>query len=51
MEEALAFMAKLVSEGKSILFVGTKKQVSSPLQKMATEVGQPYIVGKWLGGF
>jgi small subunit ribosomal protein S2 len=50
-EEALDFMAKLVSEGKSILFVGTKNQVSEPLQKMAIEVNQPYIVGKWLGGY
>lgn len=49
--EALEFMAKLVSEGKSILFVGTKNQVSEPLKKMALEVGQPYIVGKWLGGY
>ena len=51
MEIALEFMAKLVSEGKSILFVGTKNQVSEPLKKMASEVGQPYIVGKWLGGY
>ncbi|MEI6529106.1 MAG: 30S ribosomal protein S2 [Candidatus Falkowbacteria bacterium] len=48
---ALEFMAKLVSEGKSILFVGTKNQVSEPLKKMASEIGQPYIVGKWLGGY
>ena len=51
LEIALNFMAKLVSEGKSILFVGTKNQVSEPLKKMATEIGQPYIVGKWLGGY
>lgn len=51
MQEALEFMAKLVAEGKSILFVGTKNQVSEPLKKMAVEVGQPYIVGKWLGGY
>jgi small subunit ribosomal protein S2 len=49
--EALEFMTKLVSEGKNILFVGTKKQVAGPMKKMATEIGQPYIVGKWLGGF
>jgi len=51
MSEALEFMAKLVSEGKSILFVGTKSQVSAPLKKMAEEAGQPYVVGNWLGGF
>jgi len=51
LEIALDFMAKLVSEGKSILFVGTKNQVAEPLKKMAIEIGQPYIVGKWLGGY
>ena len=43
LEKALEFMTKLVSEGKSILFVGTKNQVSEPLKKMAIEIGQPYI--------
>lgn len=51
LEEALEFMSKLVSENKSILFVGTKNQVSLPMKKMAEEVNQPYIVGKWLGGY
>ena len=51
MQEALEFMSKLVVEGKSILFVGTKNQVSEPLKKMAQEINQPYIVGKWLGGY
>lgn len=51
MSEALEFMSKLVTEGKSILFVGTKKQVAGPMQKMAEETNQPYIVGKWLGGY
>lgn len=48
---ALDFMTKLISEGKSILFVGTKNQVAEPLKKMAMTIEQPYIVGKWLGGF
>ncbi len=51
LEEALGFMSKLVSENKSILFVGTKNQVSAPMKKMAEDVKQPYIVGKWLGGY
>lgn len=49
--EALEFIMQLVGEGKSILFVGTKKQVAGPMQKMAIEAEQPYIVGKWLGGY
>ena len=51
LQEALEFMTKLVAEGKSILFVGTKSQVSEPLKKMAEETNQSYVVGKWLGGY
>ncbi len=51
LQEALEFMAKLVAEGKSILFVGTKSQVAGPLKKMVEETGQSYVVGKWLGGY
>ncbi len=48
--EALGFIEKMASEGKIILFVGTKSQVKEPMKKMAEEVGMPYVVGKWLGG-
>lgn len=51
LQEALEFMAKLVGEGKRLLFVGTKSQVSAPLKKMAEETHQSYVVGKWLGGY
>ncbi|MFH1426946.1 MAG: 30S ribosomal protein S2 [Patescibacteria group bacterium] len=47
---ALDFIKKLTSEGKVILFVGTKNQVKIPLKKIAEEVGMPYVTGKWLGG-
>lgn len=49
--EALEFMSGLIKEGKYILFVGTKSQVKEPMKKMAEMTGQPYIVGKWLGGY
>jgi len=51
LSEALEFIAKTVSEGKSILFIGTKSQVALPLKKMAQETNQAYVVGKWLGGY
>ncbi len=51
LEEALEFMSQLIKEGKLILFVGTKSQVKAPMKKMAEMTGQPYIVGKWLGGY
>ncbi len=51
LQEALEFISQLVGEGKSILFIGTKSQVSAPLKKMAEETNQSYVVGKWLGGY
>lgn len=51
LNEALEFMAKLIGEDKKILFVGTKKQASEPLKELAEKLQQPYIVGKWLGGY
>ncbi|RMD58765.1 30S ribosomal protein S2 [Candidatus Parcubacteria bacterium] len=50
LEKALDYMHQQVREGKTILFVGTKKQVQAPMKEMAQEVGMPYITGKWIGG-
>lgn len=50
LEEALAFIHRLVSEGKIILFVGTKNQVKGPLETAAKEMGMPYVSQRWLGG-
>lgn len=47
---ALEFLQKIASEGKVILFVGTKNQVKSPLEQVAQEVGMPYVSEKWIGG-
>jgi len=38
------------AEGKTILFVGTKKQATEAIQKAATECGMPYVNHRWLGG-
>ena len=38
------------AEGKSILFVGTKKQASSIIQQHAERCGMPYVNNRWLGG-
>ncbi len=47
---ALDFIKKFSSEGKLILFVGTKMQVKNPIKNMAEAVGMPYVMEKWLGG-
>ncbi len=51
LSEALDFIEKLVSENKNILFVGTKNQVAQPMKKAVIDMGQSYVVGKWLGGY
>lgn len=50
LKEALDFLTKLVSEGKVVLFVGTKNQAKGPLKNLAEEVKMPYVTNKWIGG-
>jgi small subunit ribosomal protein S2 len=50
LERALEFLATTVSEGKQILFVGTKRQAQDIVKQLAVEVGQPYVTERWLGG-
>jgi len=37
-------------EGKTILFVGTKKQAVDAIREHATRCGMPYVNHRWLGG-
>jgi len=47
---ALEVLRKASSEGKVILFVGAKKQAKEKVREVAKNVGQPYVVERWLGG-
>lgn len=38
------------AEGKTILFVGTKKQASVAIKEYAEKCGMPYVNHRWLGG-
>jgi small subunit ribosomal protein S2 len=49
-EEAYKFVVESVKEGKSILFVGTKKQAQDAIKEEAQRCGQFYINSRWLGG-
>lgn len=42
-EEAYAFVVEQVKEGKSVLFVGTKKQAQDAIKEEAERCGQFYI--------
>lgn len=50
LENAINILSQAKSEGKTILFVGTKKQVKEKLKEMAIKLGYPYIAERWLGG-
>lgn len=49
-ERALKFISNLVSQGKTILFVGTKVQIKELLKSTAESCGMPYVKDRWLGG-
>src|SRR3990167_2070922 len=43
LEEALEFLEKVASEGKQILFLGTKKQVKDKIIELGNATGFPYV--------
>jgi small subunit ribosomal protein S2 len=49
-EQALKFIEKLISEGKNLLFIGTKIQSKDLVKEVAQECDLPYINQRWLGG-
>ncbi len=44
------FVAKIVSEGYSVLFVGTKKQAHDAIVEESERCGMFFMVNRWLGG-
>lgn len=50
LQEALDEVTKLARAGKTILFVGTKKQAQDIVKTEAIRCGMPYITNRWLGG-
>ena len=50
LEEAYNFVRELSAEGKSVLFVGTKKQAQDSVKEEALRAGAFYVNARWLGG-
>jgi small subunit ribosomal protein S2 len=50
LEIARQFLSDTVTGGKSILFVGTKRQSHEIVKEAAIRCGQHYVVTRWLGG-
>ncbi len=49
-KDAYNAVRETVSSGKTVLFVGTKKQAQQAVQKEAERCGMYYINNRWLGG-
>ena len=50
LDEAYSFLKEQVEEGKSVLFVGTKKQAQECVKEAAEKCGMFYVNQRWLGG-
>ncbi|TVQ03730.1 MAG: 30S ribosomal protein S2 [Balneolaceae bacterium] len=50
LSEALEEVANLARAGKTILFVGTKKQAQDIIKTEAIRCGMPFVTHRWLGG-
>ena len=50
--EAIAFVTNLIAEdkGKTVLFVGTKRQAQDAIREESEKCGQFYVNQRWLGG-
>ena len=47
---AKKFISKISSEGKDVVFVGTKRQARSAIEENCMDVKLPYVTERWLGG-
>jgi small subunit ribosomal protein S2 len=49
-EEALEFLKTSAKDGKTIVLLGTKKQVKEKVKEIAIKANTPYVNERWLGG-
>lgn len=49
-DDAYNFVKEIASEGKTMLFVGTKKQAQESIKEEALRCGMYYVNERWLGG-
>lgn len=49
-EDALNYVKKIVEDGGTVLFVGTKKQAQAAVKEAAERSGQFFVSERWLGG-
>ena len=50
LSSAKEFAKKLGSEGKKIMFVGSKNEAKNAVEAGALSIDMPYVTGRWIGG-
>ena len=50
LQDALQFVENLGAQGKTVLFIGTKRQAKEAVVEEAQRCGMPYVTERWLGG-
>lgn len=50
LENACNYVYNAVKGGKTVAFLGTKRQAREVVRRVATELGIPYVTDRWLGG-
>jgi small subunit ribosomal protein S2 len=50
LDEAMGFVRQQAADGKTMLFVGTKKQAQDTIAEEAVRAGMPYVNQRWMGG-
>lgn len=48
--QAANFVRDLVAEGKTMVFIGTKRQARAIVQAAAQRAAMPYVIERWIGG-
>src|SRR5690242_18892161 len=49
-KDAMRYVQEMSAQGKTVLFVGTKRQAQEAIAEEATRAGQFYVNQRWLGG-
>lgn len=50
LERTGKYLKELASNGRTILWIGTKKAARDIIKKHATELNMPFVINRWIGG-
>lgn len=50
LEKAAKFLESVIADGKTILWVGTKKSAQASIERIGKELNLPYVIHRWVGG-